>query len=211
MNHQNMRVLVASERPSTRSFLKRLVETDGNAIIVAEAENGARALNLARTLRPDVAIIDSYLPSVVGIDNIPLSRAGGLDLAQSVSEEIPNTRVILLNKFDGVSLAGEDWNAGTSSLLCRESKDMCVPFRLSELSDQVVAPGSLIFANVEQRHDEKSMFNGKMAFEGKSGAVFSVLTVLALFVSTIGIYILVFGLLVSVFGLLGKLAKKVFR
>ena len=59
MKGENVRVLVASEHAGTRSFLRHIVETENRTVIVAEAENGARALNLARNLRPDVALIDS--------------------------------------------------------------------------------------------------------------------------------------------------------
>ena len=136
MKRQNVRVLLASENPGTRSILRRIVETEDKTVIIGEAENGSRALNLARSLRPDVMLIDSSLPSVVGLDNIPLSRVGGLDVAQSISEEIPNMRVILLNSLNDRLPLDSVWRAEANALLCRDSKDTCIPFTLGELGEE---------------------------------------------------------------------------
>ncbi len=62
MKQQSIRVMRASEYPEMRTFLREIVEAEDRAVIVGQAENATRALTLAKNLRPDVAIIDSYLP-----------------------------------------------------------------------------------------------------------------------------------------------------
>src|SRR3989304_4521002 len=94
MEKRSLRVIVASERPEMRYFLRGIVEQEGQTVIVGQAENGIKALALARNLRPDVVVVDCYLP-----------HAGGLDTAQKISEEIPNTKVILLRNLDKEVLA----------------------------------------------------------------------------------------------------------
>jgi hypothetical protein len=97
---RNTRVMVATEQSNVRHILETKVKENPGFIIVGEAESAIKALSLARSLRPDVAIIDSALPHNFGIDSLPLSRIGGLDTAQAISEEMPNTRVILLTNTD---------------------------------------------------------------------------------------------------------------
>jgi CheY-like chemotaxis protein len=97
MQRQNVRVILASEHPEVRHFLREVVEEESGAVILGQAENATKALALAKHLRPDVAIIDCYLPHTMGSDTVPLSRVGGLDVAESISEEIPDTKVVLLN------------------------------------------------------------------------------------------------------------------
>jgi len=92
--------MVATEQSSIREILESKVKEKPGFIIVGEAESAIKAMSLARTLRPDVAIIDSALPHNFGIDSVPLSRIGGLDTAQAISEEMPDTRVILLTNTD---------------------------------------------------------------------------------------------------------------
>ncbi|MBI2849840.1 MAG: hypothetical protein HYX80_02215 [Chloroflexi bacterium] len=214
MKRQNVRVLLASEFTGTRFFLRRVVESENKAVVVAEAENSMRAMNLARTLRPDVALIDSHLPYVVGIDNLPLSRVSGLDVAQSISVEIPNMHVVLLNSLS-VAPADKAWNPGAGALLCQESKDTCVPFTLGELSDRAVSPGSLIFANVEPKEEivpvRKASLSDKVLFAGILGVIAGWLMILTMFLATAGLFVLLGGATTALFGLVGKLSSKVFK
>ncbi len=211
MQSQNVRVLLASERPETRSFLRHLVENEDKTVIVAEAENGARAMNLARNLRPDVALIDSYLPSVVGMDNIPLSRVGGLDVAQSISEEIPRMKVVLLNSPNDRVMAESVWKPEKHALLCRESNEACIPFTLSELGD-LKDSGSVIFANVKTKANEipepKIRLSDKVILTGVLGVIAGWLMILTMFLAAIGMYVVLAGIVASVFGLVAKRFSK---
>src|SRR3990170_4440534 len=97
MGRRNIRVILASGNPSVRHFLRGAVEGEPGTTVIGQAENATKALVMARNLRPDIAIIDSYLPHSVSLETVPLSRIGGLDAAQAAFEEIPNLRVVLLN------------------------------------------------------------------------------------------------------------------
>lgn len=207
MKRQNVRVLLASERPETRTFLRRIVESEEKAVIVAEAENGTRALNLARSMRPDVAVIDSYLPYLAGIDNIPISRIAGLDIAQSISEEIPNMQVVLLNTLrEGTE---------TNALLCRETKQTCIPFTITELGELDKSAGNLIFANVTPKVEAvpvgKISLSDKALFAGILGIILGWLMVLTMFLATAGLYVLLAGVTATFFSLLAKVSKRVFK
>jgi CheY-like chemotaxis protein len=209
MNGQNVRVMVASESPETRTVLRRIVETGDKAVIVGEAENGTRAMTLAHRLRPDVAIIDSHLPYVVGMDNIPLSRIAGLDIAQSISAEMPAMRVVLLNNLSEDILSRSAWRPEDNALLCREGKGICVPFTVGELS---ASAGSLIFANIEMQEsevpDQKVSLSDKLVFSGVIAGVAGWLMILTMFLAMVGIFVVGAGVLTAAVGLVGKLASQ---
>jgi CheY-like chemotaxis protein len=215
MKRQNVRVLLASEFPGTRSILRRIVENENKAVIVGEAENGGRAMTLARTLHPDVALIDSHLPSVVGIDSLPLSRVGGLDVAQSISDEVPNTHVVLLNSLGNAPSSDTGWGSEASPSLCQESRNTCIPFKLGELPERTVLPGSLIFANVEigalACPNQQTSFSDKVLFAGVLGIVAGWLMILTMFLSTIGLYVFLAGVTTGLFGIIGKLSSRIFN
>jgi len=214
MQRQNVRVLLASEHAGTRSLLRRIVETEDKTVIVAEAENGTRALNLARSLRPDVMLIDSYLPSVVGLDNVPLSRVGGLDVAQSISQEIPNMHVVLLNTLSDGAISEGTRKAQNSASLCRESNATCIPFKLGELNDRVELPG-LIFANVETQAsalpEQKTRLSDKIILAGILGIIAGWLMILTMFLATVGLYVSLAGITAALFGLAAKRVSKSFK
>ena len=147
MKRQSVRVVLASEHPRALDLLREVVEKE-EGVVVGEAENAARAVSLTRTLRPDVAIIDSYLPYVVGLDNIPLSCVGGLDTAQTIVERTPDTRVVLLNNLDPERLArGRDAHAG-ATIFAREQMDETVPFTLRDIQQQAWSDNGVVFANL---------------------------------------------------------------
>jgi CheY-like chemotaxis protein len=147
MKRQNVRVILASEHPQALDLLREVVEKE-EGIVVGEAENAAKAVSLTKTLRPDVAIIDSYLPYVVGLDDVPLSRVGGLDTAQTIVERTPDTRVVLLNNLDPERLSQRHTADAGSTVFAREQMDETVPFTLRDLHQQEWSDNGVVFANL---------------------------------------------------------------
>ncbi len=151
MKRQNLRVIVASEYPEVRSFLIEVVEEEAGAVILGQAENATKALTLAKHLRADVAIIDCYLPHAIGLDTMPLSRMGGLDTAQRISEEIPNTKVILLNNLDNSVLTAQRLSSDVAAAFSIERGEATTTLTLQDLCQEMAQLNTLVFANVEVR------------------------------------------------------------
>lgn len=82
-----MRVLLADDHQILRQGLRGLLEKAGHEI-VGEASDGREALKLARTLLPDVAVLDVSMPLL-----------NGLDAAQELRRAAPDTRTILLTMY----------------------------------------------------------------------------------------------------------------
>jgi response regulator NasT len=61
------RVLIVDDEPVIRLDLKAMLEAMGHTV-VGEADNGEDALQLARTLQPDLVIADIMMPEVDGIE-----------------------------------------------------------------------------------------------------------------------------------------------
>jgi two-component system, response regulator PdtaR len=62
-----MRVLIAEDEALIRMDLREMLEEEGHEVI-AEARDGAEAIELGRTLRPDVVFMDINMPKVSGIE-----------------------------------------------------------------------------------------------------------------------------------------------
>jgi DNA-binding NarL/FixJ family response regulator len=80
-----IRVLVADDYPLVRLGLCRVCEELGGFTVVGEAENGARAVDLARATRPDVILMDLFMPGVDGVEAI-----------RQIIRETPTARIIAL-------------------------------------------------------------------------------------------------------------------
>jgi DNA-binding NarL/FixJ family response regulator len=63
-----IRILIADDHPLFRTGLRSLLESVPDTEVVGEAETGAKAIELARTLTPDVIVMDLNMPDVNGIE-----------------------------------------------------------------------------------------------------------------------------------------------
>jgi two-component system, NarL family, nitrate/nitrite response regulator NarL len=79
------RVLIADDHPIFRAGLRRLLETQDDFDVVGEACDGNEAVALARSLGPDLLLLDLAMP-----------RANGIDVLRSLAAERIQTRTILL-------------------------------------------------------------------------------------------------------------------
>jgi DNA-binding NarL/FixJ family response regulator len=73
----NDTVLIVDDHATFRSFARELLEADGFQV-VGESEDGASALEAARTLRPDVVLLDVQLPDFDGFEVAARLRAAGV-------------------------------------------------------------------------------------------------------------------------------------
>ena len=212
MDRRNTRVLLACEHLETRSVLRRIVQSEDRATIVAEAENSVRAMELVQRLRPDVAVVDSCLPHIVGCDELRMSRMAGLDVAQTISEEIPSTRVVLLNRISRHSGIDSVMRSYTNPFLCRENMETCVPFTLQDLRQEPSTERSVVFANLDEKPSRGST---KWKLQLSDGMVFFGLLISAvgwtMYVnpyqseSNLGVFVILTGAAVVLSGLAGRL------
>lgn len=67
-------VLIVDDHPSFRSFARKMLESEGFAV-VGEARDGASAVDAAAALRPAIVLLDVQLPDVDGFEVAELLAA----------------------------------------------------------------------------------------------------------------------------------------
>jgi DNA-binding NarL/FixJ family response regulator len=85
------RILLADDHQIVREGLRGLLEKAGHEV-VAEASDGREALWLARTLLPDIVVLDMSMPLL-----------NGLDAAHEIHRIVPNAKSILLTMYNDKS------------------------------------------------------------------------------------------------------------
>jgi len=124
----NMKVLIADDDPIIRLDLKQMLENLGYDVI-AEADNGKTAVELARETKPDVCILDVKMPVQDGID---------------ASLEISNEGVapaILLTAYSDSELVQRAKDAGVFAYLVK-------PFKPSDLPPAIEVARSRFEQNI---------------------------------------------------------------
>lgn len=70
MTGNTKKVLIVDDSPVVRSLLKHIIESDGGFQVVGMAGDGLEAIELARSLRPDVITMDVQMPRMQGTEAI---------------------------------------------------------------------------------------------------------------------------------------------
>ena len=83
-----IRIMLADDQALLRASLSALLNTEPGMRVVGTAENGAEAVELAASLRPDVVLMDVRMPGT-----------NGIDATRKITED-PAIRVIILTSFD---------------------------------------------------------------------------------------------------------------
>lgn len=95
------RVLVVDDAPSLRELLSVLLEVEDDFEVVGTAADGARALELADALEPDVVLLDLAMPGMDGMKALPALRA-----------RLPWARIVIFSAYDVSALGAEALAAG---------------------------------------------------------------------------------------------------
>jgi two-component system NarL family response regulator len=85
-----IRVLVADDHPVVRAGLVAVLAHEADLEVVAEAENGVRAVALFRKLQPDVVLMDLRMPAMDGVQAIG-----------AITQEFPAARILALTTYEG--------------------------------------------------------------------------------------------------------------
>lgn len=90
------RILIADDHVLMRKGMRLLIESDPNWEICAEAKDGEEAVRLARSLRPDLAVVDISMPLL-----------NGLEAAQMILRAGLAHRVLLFSTYESPELISE--------------------------------------------------------------------------------------------------------
>ena len=105
-----IRVLIADDHAVVREGIRHVLSSDGGFDVVGEASNGAEALRLAETLRPDVIVLDLTMPEL-----------SGLEAARRIRDVVPDAAILVLSIHDHEEYVLQSVRAGAKGYLKKDS------------------------------------------------------------------------------------------
>jgi len=138
-----IRILIADDHEISRIGIRRLVSGANDIEVVAEAVNGAQTIDLARTLKPNVILMDVYMPQVSGIE-----------AAQRVKTDQPDIFVIMLSSSDDSQSIDRAMYAGADGYLSKEvtSNELIEAIRNVMLGERVYS--RTVLNHLEGKQDQ---------------------------------------------------------
>lgn len=105
-----VRILLVDDQQLIRLGFGLVLGAEDDLDVVGEASNGAEAIHLAATLRPDVILMDVRMP---GLD--------GIEATRRIVAANPDSRIIILTTFDLDEYAFGALRAGASGFLLKDA------------------------------------------------------------------------------------------
>ncbi|MFF9911350.1 response regulator [Streptomyces sp. NPDC013457] len=125
-----VRVVVADDQELVRSGFAMILDVQPEIEVVAEAGDGAAAVEAVRRHSPDVALLDIRMP-----------RMDGIEACRTISAESA-CRTVMLTTFDSDAYAYEALHAGASGFLLKDVRrdDLVHAVRVVARGDSLLAP-----------------------------------------------------------------------
>jgi DNA-binding NarL/FixJ family response regulator len=106
-------VLLADDHALVRRGFRRLLEDDQDIVVVGEASDGDEAIRLARSLKPNVVLMDCAMPGT-----------SGLAATRRILEEQPDVAILMLSMHSESTLIRQALDAGARGYLLKDALDL---------------------------------------------------------------------------------------
>jgi DNA-binding NarL/FixJ family response regulator len=105
-----IRVVIADDHHIMRQGLAGLLRSESDIEVVGEAANGAQAINLARSLHPDIVVMDVSMPVLTGIE-----------ATTEILRDMPEIKVIGLSMHEEGEISSAMRQAGAVAYVTKGS------------------------------------------------------------------------------------------
>jgi two-component system response regulator NreC len=156
---QKIRILLADDHAVLRTGLKMFINSQPDMNCVGEAGDGESTLILARSLRPDVLLLDLSMPGL-----------GGLEALPEIRRQVPTTRVLVLTMHTEEDYLHQALSQGAAGYVLKQAVDQELlsairaamrgevyihPAMTRALLDQMISPAQQPDARLEASLSER--------------------------------------------------------
>jgi DNA-binding NarL/FixJ family response regulator len=131
-----IRVVIADDQAVVRGGLRLILESQDDIAVIGEAGDGTEALDLIRTLDPDVVLMDIRMPELDGIE-----------ATRRVAQTGASTRVLVLTTYGMDESVYDALKAGAAGFLLKTAS----PQRLIDATRVVAQGDSLLAPEITRR------------------------------------------------------------
>ncbi|HUY12606.1 MAG TPA: response regulator transcription factor [Terriglobia bacterium] len=110
---KKIRVLLADDHTLVRHGFRRILEDDPRIAVVGEAATGLAAIEQARKLKPNVAVLDLSMPEL-----------GGLEATAEILKISPDTKVLILSMYSNEAYVRKAFEVGAKGYMLKDAIEL---------------------------------------------------------------------------------------
>jgi DNA-binding NarL/FixJ family response regulator len=128
-----IRVLLADDQALIRAGFRMILDAASDIEVVGEATDGTQAVQLARSQRADVVLMDIRMP---GVDGLEATRRIAAD------DDLAGVRVVILTTFESDDYVYEALRGGASGFLVKDTEpaELLQAVRVAARGDALLSP-----------------------------------------------------------------------
>lgn len=128
-----IRVLIADDQELVRTGLAMILDAQPDIEVVGQAGDGAEAVALARSIRPDVCLFDVRMPGLDGIEATRILAGAGVDRPMAI---------VIITTFDLDEYVFSALRAGAKGFLLKDAGPLLLAqaVRAAATGDALIAP-----------------------------------------------------------------------
>ncbi|HEU4480731.1 MAG TPA: response regulator transcription factor [Actinomycetota bacterium] len=129
---EKLKVMLVDDHEVVRQGLRSLLETEEDIEVVAEAENGHQAIEMARSYRPRIVVMDVRMPD-----------GGGVEACREIRAEHPDMQVIMLTSYSDDEALFNSIMAGAAGFVLKQirGRDLVEAIRTVAGGQSLLDPG----------------------------------------------------------------------
>ena len=104
----SIRIVIVEDHEVARRGIRHVLATNPDIEVIGEVANGEEATKKVQDLHPDIVLLDISLPGMSGID-----------VAEVLRHNAPDSRIIFVSQHDSVPLAKDALRAGASGYVVK--------------------------------------------------------------------------------------------
>ena len=104
------KIIIADDHDLVREAMRSLLDSEPDLRLIDEAKDGQEAIELTRLQRPDLVLMDVRMPTV-----------NGFEATQTIKEELPTTKVLIMSTYEDPGLVSEAVRAGADGYVLKLS------------------------------------------------------------------------------------------
>ena len=132
MARDRIRIVIVDDHPLVREGLRKVLALDDELLVLDEAGDGQGAINVARSLKPDIILMDINMPGT-----------NGIEATKVIKREMPFVGIIALTIHEEEEYIMELVKAGVSGYVLKDisPKRLIETIKTVAQGDSVIDPG----------------------------------------------------------------------